>query len=110
MQKVLFLIILALALPMAAFADGGVDFTNAGGTLTGTTSGLSLTGSTLIGVSGFNGGGLITGNNLGSLGFTTGALLTGSLKDGGTFAGGGAFSLPRDVTKGVSRVRRFPGS
>jgi len=110
MQKVLFLIILALALPMAAFADGGVDFTNAGGTLTGTTSGLSLTGSTLIGVSGFNGGGLITGNNLGSLGFTTGALLTGSLKDGGTFAGGGSFTVAGNGTNGVPSGVLFQGT
>ena|SRR2546421_2280923 len=110
MQKVLFLIILALAIPMTAFADGGVDFTNAGGTLTGTTSGLSLTGSTLIAVSGLNGGGLITGNNLGSFGFSTGALLTGTLKDGGTFAGGGSFTVTGNGTNGVPSGVLFQGT
>jgi len=36
--------VLALALPLTAFADS-VDFTNSGGILAGSNSGLSLTGS-----------------------------------------------------------------
>ena len=76
MKNILWLTVMALAMPMAAFANG-VDFSNSGGTLAGTKSGLSLTGSTLIAVNGLNGGGLITGNDLGSMSFTTGALMAG---------------------------------
>jgi hypothetical protein len=82
------LALLVLALPLAAFAGSSVDFTNSGGTLSGTNSGLTLGGSTLIAVNGL-GGGLITGNNLGTLSFSTGALSSGSLQMGGTFAAGG---------------------
>ena len=55
MKKILLLTVLALALPLAAFASGSVDFSNSGGTLSGTNSGLTLTGSTLIAVNGLNG-------------------------------------------------------
>ena len=54
-----------------------VDFNNSGGTLSGTSAGLSLSGSNLIGIKGLNGMGLITGNDLGSVMFTTGALTSG---------------------------------
>jgi len=83
--------LLALALPVAAFANSSVDFTNQGGTLTGSSSGLSLSSSMLIAVNGLNGGGLVTGD-LGTVSFTTGAL-TGSLQNGGTFAAGGSFTI-----------------
>src|SRR6266481_3862454 len=82
-KKVLLLAVLALALPMAAFASGGVDFTNVGGTLSGNASGLSLSGSTLALVNGLYGGGLIVGSNLGSVSFSTGALTSGDLQMGG---------------------------
>jgi hypothetical protein len=39
MKRMLWLALIALALPMAAFANsGGVDFTNSGGTLTGSSA------------------------------------------------------------------------
>ena len=79
MRRIMLLAVLALALPMAAFASSSVDFSNSGGTLTGTSAGLSLTGSTLIGVNGLNGNGLVTGN-LGTMSFSTGALTSGSLQ------------------------------
>jgi PEP-CTERM motif len=111
MKKILWLTVLALALPMAAFANGGVDFSNSGGTLAGTKSGLSLTGSTLIGVNGLNGGGLITGNDLGSVTFTTGALMAGgSLQNGGTFAAGGSFIITGNGTSGVPNGVIFQGT
>ena len=72
-KKAVFLVVLALALPFAAVAGSSVDFTNSGGTLSGTNSALSLTGSTLVAVNGL-GGGLITGDNLGTLSFSTGSL------------------------------------
>jgi hypothetical protein len=108
-KKVLLLAVLALALPLAAFASSGVDFTNAGGTLSGSASGLSLTGSTLIAVNGLYGGGLSTGSNLGSFTFSTGAL-SGSLQTGGTFAAGGSFTITGNGVNGVPNGVIFSGS
>ena len=65
---------------MAVFAGSSVDYTNSGGTLAGSNSGLTLTGSTLVAVNGFNGGGLITGNDLGGVSLSTGALMSASLQ------------------------------
>ena len=109
-KKVLLLAVLALALPAAAFASSQVDFSNMGGTLAGTNAGLTLTGSTLIAVNGLNGGGLITGSNLGSVSFSTGALATGSLQAGGTFAAGGSFSVMGNGSNGVPNGVLFSGS
>jgi hypothetical protein len=95
---------------LAAFASSSIDFTNSGGTLSGSSSGLSLGGSTLIAVKGLNGGGLITGN-LGSLSFSTGALTSGSLTMGnGTFAAGGSFIITGNGTNGVPNGVIFNGT
>jgi hypothetical protein len=110
MKKMLLLAVLALALPTAVFAGSGVDYTNSGGTLSGTNSGLSLSGSVLIAVNGLNGGGLITGNNLGTLEFSTGALSSGSLQMGGTFAAGGSFTITGNGTSGIPNGTLFTGS
>lgn len=109
-KKTVFITLLALALPLAAFAGSSVDFTNSGGTLSGTSGGLVLSGSTLIAVNGLNGGGLITGNNLGTLSFSTGALSSGSLQMGGTFAAGGAFNITGNGTSGIPNGTIFNGS
>jgi len=109
MKRILILVLLALALPMAAFANNSIDFTNSGGTLSGSSAGLSLTGSELIAVNGLNGLGLVTGN-LGSLSFTTGALTSGSLQMGGTFAGGGSFIIDGNGTNGIPSGAIFTGS
>jgi len=109
-KKVLLLAVLALALPAAAFASSQVDFTNMGGTLSGTNAGLTLTGSTLIAVNGLNGGGLIVGSNLGSVAFTTGALASGSLQTGGTFAAGGSFTITGNGNNGVPNGVIFSGT
>ena len=108
MKKLLLLAVLALALPTAVFADSGVDFTNSGGTLAGSSSGLTLSGSNLIAVNGLNGGGLVTGS-LGTLTFGTGAL-TGSLTMGGTFAGGGWFTVTGNGTNGIPNGTLFTGT
>lgn len=110
MKKLVLLAVLALALPIAAFADGGVDYTNSGGTLTGSSSGLSLSGSVLTVVTGLNGGGTITGTDLGSLSFTTGALTSGSLQMGGTFAGGGGFTITGNGSNGIPNGTLFTGT
>ena len=92
MKRILWVVLLAsLALPLAAFADNSVDFTNSGGTLSGGTGGLTLSGSTLIAINGMNG--LQTGINLGTLSFSTGALASGNLQTSGTFAAGGTFTI-----------------
>jgi hypothetical protein len=105
MKKLVLLALLALALPIAAFADTQVDYTNSGGTLSGSNSGLSLSGSTLIAVN----GGLITGN-LGTVSFTTGALTSGSLQAGGIFAAGGSFTITGNGTNGVPSGTLFTGT
>ena len=109
MQKILLLALLALALPTAIFADS-VDYTNSGGTLSGSSAGLTLSGSVLIAVNGLNGGGLLTGSDLGGVSFTTGALLSGSLQMGGSFAGGGSFTITGNGTNGVPDGTLFTGS
>jgi PEP-CTERM motif-containing protein len=109
-KKLILLAVLALALPISAFAGSSIDFTNSGGMLTGSSSGLSLGGSTLIAVNGLNGGGLITGTNLGSLSFSTGALASGSLQMGGTFAAGGSFNITGNGSNGVPNGVIFSGS
>ena len=110
MKKLLLLAVLALALPMAVFSYFGVDYTNSGGTLAGSNSGLTLSGSTLIAVKGLNGGGLITGNDLGSVTFATGALISGDLQMGGTFAGGGSFTITGNGTNGIPNGALFAGT
>src|SRR6266567_6585737 len=109
MKRILWVALLALALPMAAFATSSVDFTNSGGTLTGSSGGMSLTGSELIAVNGLGGLGLVTGD-LGSLSFTTGAMTSGSLTMGGTFDGGGTFVITGNGTSGIPNGTVFSGS
>jgi hypothetical protein len=109
MKRIILLALLALALPLAAFAHDSVDFTNSGGMLSGSSAGLSLSGSELIAVNGFNGMGLITGG-LGSLSFSTGSLSSGSLQMGGTFNGGGSFSITGNGTDGIPSGSIFTGS
>jgi hypothetical protein len=96
-------------LPALATASSDTDFSNSGGTLSGTNSGLSLTGSGLIAVTGFNGGGLVTGD-LGTVSFTTGALTSGDLQMGGTLAGGGSFTITGNGNGGLPNGVIFSGT
>ena len=95
---------------MAVFAGSSVDYTNSGGTLAGSNSGLTLTGSTLVAVNGFNGGGLIIGNDLGGVSLSTGALMSGSLQTGGTFAAGGSFAITGNGSNGIPNGTLFSGT
>lgn len=110
MKKMFLLAVLALALPTALFAGSGVDYTNSGGTLSGSNSGLTLSGSVLVAVNGLNGNGLITGSDLGSVSFQTGALSSGSLAMGGTFAAGGWFTITGNGSNGVPNGTLFTGT
>ena len=110
MKKMFLLAVLALALPTALFAGSSIDYTNSGGTLSGSNGGLMLSGSVLVAVNGLNGGGLITGSNLGSVSFQTGALSSGSLAMGGTFAAGGWFTITGNGSNGVPTGTLFTGT
>src|SRR6267143_5283493 len=109
MKRVLWMTVLALALPLTAFADS-VDFTNSGGILAGCSNGLSLTGSALIAVNGLNGLGIVTGSDLGSVSFSTGALSGGSMQMGGTFAAGGSFTITGNGSNGIPNGTIFSGT
>jgi PEP-CTERM motif len=82
MRRVVVLGLLALALPIAAWADG-ITLTNQFGTVSVSAAGVSSFGSQL---NSFNGVSAAPGHSLGSVTFTTGTM------SGGTLAGGGSFS------------------
>jgi hypothetical protein len=100
--------LLGLVLLAPAVFASSVDFTNSGSTLTGTSAGLSVTGSLLIAINSSSTG-LITGN-LGTVSFNTGALSSGSLQMGGTFAAGGSISIVGNGTDGIPNGNIFTGS
>jgi hypothetical protein len=103
-KKIVLLVMLALAVPLAAFASSSIDIANAGGVISGNSSGLSLTGSTLFKVGG------IEGSNLGSLSFTTGAFTSGNAQMGGTLAAGGTFTITGNGSNGVPNGVIFSGA
>ena len=112
MKRILWLTLLALLLPCWALADSSnqVDIGNSGGTLTGWNGGMSLVGSTLVSVVNYDGLGTVTGKDLGSLSFNTGALISGSLETGAVFAGGGSFQIATNGTGGLPDGVIFTGS
>ena len=99
-------LLLALSLPALA---SSVDFSNSGGTLSGTNAGLSVTGSMLIAVAEPTISKLFTGN-LGTVSFSTGALSGGSLDMGGTFAAGGSFVITTNGSQGLPNGVVFSGA
>ena len=71
---------------------------------------MTLAGSELIAANGLNGLGLVTGD-LGSVSFSTGALMAGgSLQMGGTFAAGGSFLITGNGTNGIPNGAIFSGT
>jgi hypothetical protein len=111
MKQVLFVALLALALPMAAFANSQQDFVASGGELGVSSSGVSLN-STLVGVLGWKGGGILAGD-LGGMSFTTGALLSTSTIGPDTiqtFAGGGSFMITGNGMDGMHNGVIFNGT
>lgn len=103
------LVFSCLLLATVAYAGTSTDFSNNGGKLSGSNAGLSLTGSVLISVTGYPGLGSTQGD-LGSVAFTTGALASGSLQMGGTFAAGGTFTIDGDGTGGLPSGVLFSGT
>jgi hypothetical protein len=103
MRRVVLLALLAMALPLAARANS-IDVGNKFGTITGSASGLSLSGSILISY------GSSIGSNLGTLTFTTGAFISGDVMKGGTLAPGGTFVITGNGTNGVPMGVIFSGT
>jgi hypothetical protein len=108
MNRIVWMVLLALALPLAALADS-VDFSNSGGTLTGSSAGLTLTGSVLSQVVGLGGNGPVSGD-LGTLAFSTGVLLSGNLATDAVFAAGGSFVITGNGSNGVPDGVIFSGT
>jgi len=96
MRRVLVLALLAMALPMAAWADG-INIINKFGSINITAAGITLHGSQLAQ---FNSVVAPTGHSLGSVAFTTGGLTSGSILGGGMFAGGQGVSSFTVIGKG----------
>lgn len=91
-KKILLVLALALVLPMAAYADSSIGFTSTGGTLIGSSFGMSLVGSPLSSITDMSG--TYTGANLGSLTFTTGLMaVPGNVIDGAHFLVGGIVAI-----------------
>jgi hypothetical protein len=112
MKRIVLMALLALALPVAAFA-GDVDFSNNGGTLTGSSAGLSLSGSNLTGVTGLGLGACSQATPCGSLTFTTGSLISGNLSSttaSSILNGGGSFVITGNGTNGLPNGVIFNGS
>jgi len=99
-----------IGLTTFASATTSVDFSNGRGTLSGSNAGLTLTGSTLIAIVGWNGSSSPITGSLGNVTFTTGALTGGSLGMGGTFAAGGTFEVGSNGTGGLPSGTLFSGA
>jgi hypothetical protein len=95
MRRVLVLALLALALPMAAWADG-ITLVNEFGSISVSAAGITTTGSEL---KQFNGIVAPPGKALGKVTFSTGALDSGTLLGGGTFSSAGSSFLVTGVGK-----------
>lgn len=104
-----FSVFVCLAFSSLASANSTVDFSNSGGMLSGSSSGLSLSNSLLISVTGYPGVGSTTGL-LGTVSFTTGALTSGSLQMGGTLGGGGTFTIDGNGMGGLPNGVLFSGT
>ncbi|MGA9474530.1 MAG: PEP-CTERM sorting domain-containing protein [Terriglobales bacterium] len=86
MRRVVVLALLAMVLPMAAWADG-ITLTNKFGTISIQQSGITSKGSQLTS---FNGIQAPPGHSLGTVSYSTGALVSGSIAAGGVFSSAGS--------------------
>jgi hypothetical protein len=119
MRRIVWMALLMLALPVAAFADSSLIFHNLGGTLAVSSGGVTLTKSKLTEIDGLGGGGSIFGSGahptLGSLSFSTGAEISSSFNSSNgvtttLFAGGGSFTVTGNGENGVPKGVIFQGS
>ncbi len=107
MRRVVVLAILALALPLGAWA-GTITLTNQYGTISVSNSGIVSKGSELMS---FNGITAPKGHDLGYVNFTTGGLTSGSWATGGTLSSvGSTFTITSMGKYGQPRGTIFTGS
>ena len=108
-KKMLLLVVLAITLPLAAFADD-VSFTSDGGTFTGTSFGYVLTSATLTQISGLAGS-TYSGSDLGTVSFSTAKL--GSISNvivGGPIMAGGGITITGNGSDGLAAGTLFTGT
>jgi hypothetical protein len=105
MKRIVLMALLALALPLAAFAGPIVDFSNYGGSIYNVGGTLEVTSSTIEVIHDFPSLGTVgvAGDNLGYISFQTGAL------SGSTFAAGGSFSIYLNGSDGLPTGTIFSG-
>lgn len=105
MRRVVVLALLAVTLPMAAWAS---SITNQYGTISVSNSGIVSKGSELMS---FNGISAPAGHDLGTINFSTGALLSGSLTGSATFSAvGSSFTISGMGKYGQPHGAIFVGS
>ncbi|HEX2597740.1 MAG TPA: PEP-CTERM sorting domain-containing protein [Terriglobales bacterium] len=112
MRKILWMALLSLALPLAAWANSSnVVFQNTGGNLviggTNAHPTLQLKNSVLTSFTGLNG--ITHTGTLGTFNFSTTAMTSGSLASSGSFAGG-SLTIMGKGTNGVANGVLFQGS
>ncbi len=110
MRKLALLAALVVAVPMASWASGSVDFKNFGGKAYYGNGYLTTRaiGSNFTLVNGLNGK-TYKGAGLGKMVFTTGKLASGSVIKGGTFAAGGSFTIKGGGHNGMPGGVLFSG-
>ena len=105
MRRALILALVSLTLPMAAWADG-IDLLNHFGSITISNAGITSKGSQLFQFNGVN-----AGHSLGSVSFSTGALVSGSIQAGGIFSSAGSsFSVVGKGNGGQPKGVIFSGA
>lgn len=90
-----------ISVTASASATNSIEFSK-GSTLSGTNAGLTMIGSTLSAVIGWNGNSTLVTDNLGKLNFTTGALTGGSLAMDEMFAASGNLAMDGKVSSDLS--------
>jgi hypothetical protein len=106
MRAALFVIVFTLALPLSAFADG-ITVTNRFGSIAISNAGITSMQSQLTS---FNGIVAAQGHSLGSVSFSTGPLISGSISAGGTFSSVGSTFVVAGKAKGVPAGALFTGA
>jgi hypothetical protein len=108
-KRMLLLAIVALALPLAAFADNTITFTTTGGTMQGDSQGLIFTGLNITNESGLPGG-PFSGSGLGTINFQSGILMNAGAASGGNIAPGGSITITGNGSNGSPSGALFTGS
>ena len=110
MKRVVLLALLMLALPIMAFANSNLVFTNHAGNIN--YNGTNLSGSAILD-SFTNSGGTLSGSNIGHVSYSTGSLVSHSLTsstDTWTFAAGGSFKITSNGSVLLPAGKVFTGT